>query len=90
MAVTFVIANRLEMVRGGQYRPVLPGFWQPPAVVTTAPALRADPSALYALVTALCILLRKPLWTATASAIQMDGTRLCTSRYKQQCSCSKR
>ena len=42
------IANRLEvMVKGGQYRSVLPGFWQPPAIVTTAPALRADPTAPY-------------------------------------------
>ena len=42
------IANRLEvMVKGGQYRPVLPGFWQPPAIVTTMPALLADPTAPY-------------------------------------------
>ena len=42
------IANRLEvMVKGGQYRPVLPGFWQPAAIVTTAPELRADPTSPY-------------------------------------------
>ena len=42
------IANRLEvMVKGGQLRPALPGFWQAPAIVTTAPALRAVPTDPY-------------------------------------------
>eukprot|EP01051_Picozoa_sp_SAG22_P016967 SAG22_NODE_2513_length_2489_cov_3.750628_1_plen_234_part_10 len=40
-AATFeAIGNRLEvLLSGGPYRPVLPGYWQPPAVVTTMPPL---------------------------------------------------